>query len=260
MSKPYDKKTIRLPASATGCYKPHCPLSDYCDECVKVGVVKACTVETCQNYSDIIKCRDLTIAGVFNYRGEQADPEALRFPITIQSTITGTNAQPNPQAALPFPIPTPLPQGVFLDNSSLFFGQRFPNYIALLSTTSSIEIENWRSARSISSQIVLFNNSSSEKYDIAMILIGYSKNESNQERSDIIAMNVHSLQPGCYHTYNVQWISGRGDLPILNNANQIAFFTSVVLVNALTTFGAQSDIRTFDFAGKALHKNILLTY
>lgn len=258
MCTPYDPKTIRLPLSVTGCRKKSCANSKQSCDKLKVGSVVSCTVETCQASVDMIRTRELRVDSTLYVGCEQADPEALRLPITVKSTVLGTNFNTNVnQPALPFPNPVAIPQGIFSNDSSAFFGSRFPNYVALMSTSSAYDIENWRKARSIESEIVIFNNSSQIKYDVVFILIGYSRDESGAEIAEILGLDANSLNPGYYHTYNVRWVQGKGNLPILNNANQVSFFTSVVLVNTLSTI---TDLKTFAFQGPSLQTNILLTY
>jgi hypothetical protein len=216
-----------------------------------------------------VSTRDLTVTSCLLYQGEQADPEAMRLPVIMSSTINGdvpignnnsvflNNFMSSPN--LPFPSPTQIPQGMFKFDGAPFYGSKLPNFVSILESQSCSMIDNWRATKEIWSKIYLINLSGTVNYNVCFVLIIFSYNGYNT-RVEILDIDVKTLMPSQYNTFKVNWQRGTSILPIQSDAIQVVIQTSVMLVNTSFNSVALNDIQTFNFLSQALRQKILLAY
>lgn len=229
-----------------------------------------------------IRATEIIATGCLVVQTEQADPDWIRGPIAIVSTTTGstnlslmgTNQNQTignvntvvianvfePSPALPFPVGTQIPQGVFVsNNSNVFQGSRLPNYVNIMETRNAATICTWKCAREIYSKFYIQNISNFTTYNVGFVLIAYSNN-TILEVASILDQDVKTLRPGEYGTFRVNWKRYDSALPFQNDAVQVIIQTSVLLVNQLFTQQALSDLVTFKFVYPSLQPKIVLLY
>jgi len=247
--------------------KKNKPRSNHNSQCKKK--CSRCGFECCSINCENVRTKDLSVSGCFFFQGEQADPEAIRLPIIMTSTIMGqvpthndinnfmNNFMTNPP--LVFPPPSQIPQGTFNFDGTPFFGSRLPNFVAILESQNCGMIDSWRTTKEIESKIYLLNTSSTTNYNVCWVLIMFSYN-GYQTRVEILDIDTRTMRPGDYGTYRVNWKRGMSILPIQSDAIQVVIQTSVMLVNTTFNSVALNDIQTFFFKSQSLKQNILLTY